>query len=407
MINAKEQIIKYINENNNITVDKLSTVIHIKKRMIHYHLNTLINENKIIKIGIPPKVYYSVKKVALNENNELYDNNNIIIKHDDLFKKNIDIKSSDIIIGINEPAFKKSNTKMLIADLDSPLNARLITYFLPAVQIARMQSKRPRLIIITGINVALKYNSNNEHQRKIMYRNNILKLQFIDDTLKYFFPDVFSIVEIRQTFDFMKITENKLDELWEISEKRYPEKIKILKDKLIQFSNINGQNENNIKNAFRYAIIHLFALGDINIDNDFIHNNSGYCSIGEHQELYFNTIRNIGYDILKDIGEIFFEREVHCYKNLKIIIEDEGHVPPPYNGSFRSSRDKTFLDEVTFENSKPLSYYDDRPRLKPHMDYLYKIIPKDKYNEYWKNYKDKYLKLKKRYNEAYNINTPI
>src|SRR6185503_5558227 len=114
-----------------------------------------------------------------------------------------------------------------------------------------------------------------------------------------------------------------------------------------------------------------------------IHNEKGYCSIGEHQELIFNIVREVGYEILKDIGEIVFEREVHCFKNPKIVIEDLGHVPPPYNGSFRSNGNKTYIDEATYENTEALSYYENRSRLKPHMDYLYKIIPREIFETYW------------------------
>ena len=128
-------------------------------------------------------------------------------------------------------------------------------------------------------------------------------------------------------------------------------------------------DQKKLLSAFRYAVLHLFALGDVNLDYDFIHNEKGYCSIGEHQELIFNVVREIGYEILKDIGEIVFEREVHCFKNPKIIIQDKGRVPPPYNGSFRSNGNKNWLDEVTYENGNDISYYDTRPRLKPHMDF--------------------------------------
>lgn len=162
-------------------------------------------------------------------------------------------------------------------------------------------------------------------------------------------------------------------------------------------------DEKKLREAFRYAVLHLFILADVNLDYDFIHNEKGYCSVGEHQELIFNIVREVGYEILKDIGNVVFEREVYCFKNSKIIIEDKGHVPPPYNGAFRSRNDKTSIDEVTYRNNRGLLYYEDRPRLKPHMDYLYKIIPCETYEKYWQDYKPRYLELEKRYNEAYGI----
>lgn len=336
----------------------------------------------------------------------LRDGRTFVTDHDKLFSTKFDLEGRDIIIGFNEPAFKKSQDGLALGDLDSPLNARLLSYFLPAVQIARAQKKRPRLILITGINAALKYNAENEEQRKIMYRNNMLKLKFVEEALNKFFPATFSIIETRLAYDFMKIPEDKLDKLWQVFLKRFPERLAPLSERLKIFSsggNLNYPNENKLRESFRYAVLHLFALGDVNLDYDFIHNKKGYCSVGEHQELIFNVVREIGYEILKDVGEVVFEREVHCFQNPKIVIEDKGRVPPAYNGAFRSNGNKNWLDEVTYENDLPLSYYDSRPRLKPHMDYLYKIIPKKIFEEYWKNYRPRYMALKKRYNEAYGI----
>jgi predicted amidophosphoribosyltransferase len=61
MIKTKDEILKYIRVNDKTTVNKISEVFSIGKVMIHRHLNALIKENKIIKIGTPPKVYYSIK----------------------------------------------------------------------------------------------------------------------------------------------------------------------------------------------------------------------------------------------------------------------------------------------------------------------------------------------------------
>jgi len=329
-----------------------------------------------------------------------------VATHHDLFTTRIDISGQDLLVGFNEPAFKKSHDDLETADLDSPLNARLITYFLPAVQIAKMQKTRPRLVIVSGINASFRYNAENEIQKKILYRNNSLKMKFIVETLEKFFPNTFSIIETRLAYDFMKVSEDKLDQLWHIFIKRYPERMKPLAESLARFSMRGDENltdEKKLKEAFHYAVIHLFACGDINLDYDFIHAHEGYCSVGEHQELIFNIVREVGYEILKDIGDIVFDREVRCYKNAKIVIQSEGHVPPSYNGAFRSNHNKTKLDEVTYENKYPLSYYEERPRLKPHMEYLYKIIPRDVYEKYWNDYQPRYRELKARFNEAYQI----
>jgi excisionase family DNA binding protein len=365
-------------------------------------------ENSSMEISEVPEAKTLAKEISddLRGTTFIRDGKTVVIKHEDLFKTRFDIEGRDLIVGFNEPAFKKSKDDLTLGDLDSPLNARLITYFLPAIQIALMQKKKPRLIVVTGINAALKYNAQNEEQRKIMYRNNMLKLKFIEETLNKFFPNAFSIIETRLAYDFMKISEDKLDKLWQVFIKRFPERIAPLSESLKLFSssgNTNYSNENKLRESFRYAVLHLFALGDVNLDYDFVHNEKGYCSIGEHQELIFNIVREVGYEILKDVGEVVFEREVHCFKNPKIVIEDKGHVPPPYNGSFRSNGNRTSIDEVTYKNSRELSYYDTRPRLKPHMDYLYKIIPRETFEKYWKEYKPRYLELEKRYNEAYGI----
>ncbi len=356
-----------------------------------------------------PEIKILIKKISEDLRNTIFirSEKTILVKHADLFKTRLDIEGRDLIVGFNEPKFKKSKDTLEMADLDSPLNARLITYFLPAVQIAQMQKKKPRLIIVTGINAALRYNAENEYQKKVMYRNNMLKMKFVEETLNKFFPNTFSLIETRLAYDFMKISEDKLDKLYSLFIKKFPERMSPLTESLRKFSssgNTHLPNEEKLREAFRYAVLHLFILADVNLDYDFIHNKKGYCSIGEHQELIFNIVREVGYEILKDVGEIVFEREVHCFKNPKIVIQGEGQVPPPYNGSFRSNSNKTFIDEVTYENKKTLSYYDDRPRLKPHMDYLYKIISREIFEKYWINYKPRYLELKKKYDEAYNIN---
>ncbi|MCF7833775.1 MAG: helix-turn-helix domain-containing protein [Candidatus Pacebacteria bacterium] len=330
----------------------------------------------------------------------------VILKWSNLFEQGFDINGEDIIVGFNEPKFKKSK-KGVEDDLDSPLNARLITYFLPAVQIAREQKKKPRLIIVTGINAALRYNAKNDFQRKVLYRNNMLKLSFIKETIENFFPDAFSLVETRLAYDFMKISEKTLDQLWELFKNKYPERVEPLAKVLARFStsgsSVDINSQESTKEAFRYAVLHLFVLADVNLDNDFIHSPNGYCSIGEHQELVFNIIREIGYEMLKDIGSLVFNRDVFCFQNTKIIIDDEGKAPPSYNGSFKEEGGRKTLDEVTFENNLPLNYYDTRGRLKPHMDYLYKIIPREVYEKYWNNYKNKYFDLKAKYNMAYDL----
>lgn len=69
-MNTKDQIIKYIKENDKVTVNKLTEVFSIERRMIHYHLSKLIKDEKLVKVGIPPKVYYSVNAKSKVERRE-------------------------------------------------------------------------------------------------------------------------------------------------------------------------------------------------------------------------------------------------------------------------------------------------------------------------------------------------
>ena len=81
----------------------------------------------------------------------------IPVSRSELKNRHIDIGERTLIIGFNEPRFKKSKKNLEIGDIDSKLNARMITYFLPAVEIARMQNKRPRYFVMSALNSALKY----------------------------------------------------------------------------------------------------------------------------------------------------------------------------------------------------------------------------------------------------------
>jgi hypothetical protein len=345
--------------------------------------------------------------------------NQIIIKRQDLFNSVPDMGGRDIIIGFNEPAFRKSDSKLTFNDLDAKLNARLPAYFLPAVQIAQSQTQRPRFIIVSAIFAALRWNAVNETERRIMLVNNNLKIDFIRAFFNEFFVDTFSIVEFRQSYDFLKISDHKLELLWNYLEKKYPEKLQLVTQKLIQYKNpklfskgvpsskilaeYSTNNEQDLKTAFYYTLVHLFALADINIGWDFAHNPKGYCSIGEHQEMTFNIIRDIGFEVLKEVGDIIFDQPVYSFENLKIVIEDEVNFPPAYNGASRKSGHKQWLDEVTYENDEALDYYNSRPKLKPSMDYLYQLVDQRSYEQFWNNYRNRYFEFKERYKEAYGI----
>ena len=70
MNTTKEKILNYIALNDKTTVNRISEVFSIGKVMIHRHLSTLVKEDKIIKIGTPPKVYYSINTKSKIERKE-------------------------------------------------------------------------------------------------------------------------------------------------------------------------------------------------------------------------------------------------------------------------------------------------------------------------------------------------
>lgn len=348
---------------------------------------------------------------------EKLDKNNIL-KRSDLKNFSIDIGGRDILIAFNEPAFRFSREDLLEGDIDSKLNARLVSYFLPAVEIARKQKRRPRMFIVSGLNMALKWNAKNEKQKKIMTIDNNLKMDFLREFFNKFFPNDFSIIEYVVAQDPIKIPEDKLLSLWKVLERRYPEQIAELKLTLAKykksrlFSNkelseeaLSFLNSNDIDliNAFKYAIAHIFALGDLNFEGNNIHNSIGYLTIGGPTEKPFNILRELSLKVLQDIAEIIFERDVLYLDNIKMIIENEKNNPVPYNGFFKSTSNKTELVEVTFENEEPLSLYDNHQKLKGDMEYLHTLISKNEYAEFWNGYKKRYFELKERYREAYDL----
>lgn len=344
-------------------------------------------------------------------------NKQLILTAEELVKTPLDIGGRDIIIGFNEPAFKISEENHEV--FDSKLNARFVTYFAPAVAVAKVQTHRPRLILSSGINAAFKWNAASEQEKKIMVINNNLKFDFIREFFNTFFPDTFSVIECVVSQDPLKMNDEKLFHLWKVIERKYPEKIREITLDLARFNKpklFNSKvlspeaeqflkSENQIlRNSFKYAIAHLFALGDINFEGNIIHNPVGYLSIGGHQEKTFNLVRSLAFDLLKESGEIFFERTVAVKDNLKLIIEHPEKTPPPYNGYYRKNGDRLFLDEVTYENGADVDFYSTHKKLKPEMEFFYQnFVSKKEYTEFWQDYRSKYFALKDRYREAYQV----
>jgi len=346
------------------------------------------------------------------------ENGQLVVKREELKNCALDIGGRDIIIGFNEPAFRSSQQDEL-PDLDSKLNARFVTYFLPAVEVAKVQPHRPRLMLVSGLNVALKWNAHTENEKKIMTLNNNIKFDFLKEFFNRFFPDSFSIIECIVAQDPIKIDEEKLLELWKMIEKKYPAEIRQIKLDLARFKNpklFNGpvlsdeaenylkEQESDLYNSYKYAIAHIMVLGDINFEGNYIHNPVGYLSIGGQQEKTFNAIRKYATDVLKNNSLNIFDRPIIQKDNLKLVIENKEKTPPPYNGYYRKNGDRTFLDEVTYENDCGLDFYGEHKKLHYEMDYMYEnLVSKEEYSKFWNEYKQRYFDLKNRYKEAYRI----
>jgi len=275
------------------------------------------------------------------------------------------------------------------------------------------------MFLVSGLNMALKWNAQTPMQRKIMMIDNYLKLDFLKSLFETFFNDDFSIIEYIVAQDPIKVTDEKILALWKILERRYPAEIKELKLILAKYKRpslfggktltteaeafLNSQNEVLI-NAFKYAVAHLFIMADINFEGNYILNPVGYLTVGGPAEKTFNQIRELALGVLKDIAELIFERDVIYKDNIRLIVDTKLNVPVPYNGYFRKfGTDKYELAEVTYENDRGLDFYDEQEKLKADMEYIYKIIPREQYWEFWQDYRSRYFDLKVRYRAAYQL----
>ena len=78
--NTRENILMYIIEHEPATINSISDNFGISKRMVHKHLNILLDEKKIIKVWKAPKVFYFQDKNNYNQPlfNDNYLENNFI-----------------------------------------------------------------------------------------------------------------------------------------------------------------------------------------------------------------------------------------------------------------------------------------------------------------------------------------
>ncbi len=339
--------------------------------------------------------------------------NQLVVNREDIKKLNMNIDNRTIIIGFNEPRLKKMKGQEMV----TPLNARFITYFLPAVDLARNQERRPRFFIVSGINSALKWNARNDEERKIMLANNAIKFDFLRTFFEKYFRDVFSLVEYIIPQDILKIPEERFLTLWKLIEEEYGEELMEVKFQLTKYlypKKFNVASLHQLSDAqkrelhqvdaslaFKYAITHLFIFGDINFEGNYFHDRDGYVSIGAEPEMFFNIVRNLVYRVLKENDANILGRDYILFDNMKIVYKNKHRAPVPYNGLFDEK--KGFL-EVTYENERKLDYYDTQEKLKDQMDYMYKnLLSREEYQKFWDEYRERYFDLKERYKEAYHI----
>ncbi len=332
--------------------------------------------------------------------------NDVFVERRLIENEYIDIGGRDLVIGIGEPALRLSGKGG--GKLDAKLNARLAAYILPAVQLARKQVKRPRFILVNGINFALLWNARSEEERKIMVVNNSMKVDFLQAFISEFFPEVFSVFDHIISQDILKVPEHKLLQLWSLLERKYPEEAGDILDDLKRFARISDDDEVALHRAIAYAVGHLFGTGDVNFEGNYVHNPVGYASIGGDREEVFNRLRGLILPIVRDFSEIIFDRKTVVKDNMRIVIRTEERIPPPYNGFFtKSGAGRSILAEVTYENGKDLSFYEEHGRLHEDIEYIYSLVGKEEYIQFWNDYHSRYEELTSRYREAYGIVEPV
>lgn len=271
--------------------------------------------------------------------------------------------------------------------------------------------------------MALKWNAQNEEQRKIMIANNALKMDFLKIFFEKFFYDEFSLIEYVIQQDSLKVSESKFLALWNLLEKKHKDELREIRFQLTKFiypkqfnvssydelseSQKQKMDEVDISEALKYAINHLFVFVDANFEGNYVHNQNGYVSVGGSQEEYFNIVRDFAFEIVRDYGEFLFGREVICFENKSIILKNKYITPPPYNGYYVGNKSKSKYNElleVTYENERTINYYDSIEKLRDQMDYMYEnLISREGYQNFWNDYRERYFNLKERYRTAYEI----
>ena len=333
-------------------------------------------------------------------------------------RRGVDIGGRDVLIGFNEAPPRPGKEDQAIY---SQLNARLPAYFLPTVDLAQHQHRRPQLYIVSGINMAMRWNARTEGERLVLLINNKLKFAYLKAFFERFYPDHFSVIEYVVSQDPLRINNEQFTAIWRELKMRFPKRIRTVEELLARFrkpalfnravskallDRYIDEYQEEFESAVKYAVSHLFVLADINFDGNYYLNPNGFATIGGHQEAVFNEVRNLAFELLSKDSGLLQGNEVLIRDNVQIVLEEKENVPPAYNGATKGKGSKRELDEVTYENARSLSYYSKRPKLKPEMDYLYDHVDRDTYERFWNDFRPQYEMLKARYEEAYKMKMP-
>ncbi len=62
IMNTKDQIIAYIRGRKQATAKEITNHLGFSRQIVHRHLNDLITEKRLAKIGRPPKVFYLLEQ---------------------------------------------------------------------------------------------------------------------------------------------------------------------------------------------------------------------------------------------------------------------------------------------------------------------------------------------------------
>lgn len=66
-IKTSQKILQYISKNKQVSANDIANYLDISRQGLYKHLTKLLDNQKIIKIGTPPKVYYSLYDVDVEE----------------------------------------------------------------------------------------------------------------------------------------------------------------------------------------------------------------------------------------------------------------------------------------------------------------------------------------------------